>query len=289
MNTGPTARLPETKPSSDGVRNWIWQWIGGRMRGGGGSVPAVAFPWWREDEDVGMEALKIAPAEKGKAAEEVDMKEKAVVVVEEETGWRCWKHPMQSPGGVCASCLRDRLLRLCPNCAGLRPCSCFASPSSSRSSSSGSPRSCRWISGDEAGLGPVGTVSRLIASEPAFRRSRSVGIPLVRSRSVAAAPAACDDPSPSSTERGGRRGWAFFWPFSRSAGEGKKVIPPLGLFRSRTVAAGRSSMSGGGVREEEAKRKSGRRWHFPSPMKVFRQRKQAAKTAGHGRSPMWHG
>ncbi|XP_074584092.1 uncharacterized protein LOC141840098 [Curcuma longa] len=273
MNTGPTAYQKHSRR----VRKWIWQRIGGRMRGDGGSVPSVAFPWWREDEDAEMEAIKIASAEKEKAV---------VVEEEEETGWRCWKHPMQSPGGVCAACLRDRLLRLCPNCAGLRPCRCFASPSSSRSSSSGSSRSCRWISGDEAGLGPVETVSRLIASEPAFRRSRSVGIPLVRSRSVAAAPAACDDPSPSSVERGRRRGWAFFWPFSRSAAEGKKDTPPLGLFRSRTVAAGRSTMRGGGVREEEVKIKSGRRWHFPSPMKVFRQRKQAAKTAAHERSPM---
>ncbi|XP_042406768.1 uncharacterized protein LOC121996755 isoform X2 [Zingiber officinale] len=248
------------------------------MGGDLGSAPVEALPWWRAEE----EAIKIEPAEK---------KEKAMVVEEEDkTGWRCWKHPMQSPGGICAACLRDRLLRLCPDCASLRPCGCFASPSSSASSSSGSSRSCRWIAGEDAGLGQVGTVSRLIAREPAFRRSRSVGIPLVTSRSVAAVTAEGDDPSPPSKARGGGRGWTFFWLFSRSAGEGKKDPPPAGLFRSRTVAVGRSSMRGWGLPEEEEKRKPGRRWHFPSPMKVFRQLKQPAKTAaGHERSPVWRG
>ncbi|WVZ86904.1 hypothetical protein U9M48_033619 [Paspalum notatum var. saurae] len=49
--------------------------------------------------------------------------------------WRCRSgHPPFPGGGVCPHCLRDCLLRLCPDCACPRPCAC--SPASSPSSSS---------------------------------------------------------------------------------------------------------------------------------------------------------
>ncbi|XP_006652725.2 uncharacterized protein LOC102699581 [Oryza brachyantha] len=75
--------------------------------------------------------------------------------------WRCRKHPALSCGGVCPYCLRDRLLRLCPECAHTRPCPCASSssPSSSSSAASGSA---------------VGRVYSLIERERRMGRSRSV-------------------------------------------------------------------------------------------------------------------
>ncbi|KAL5216125.1 hypothetical protein ABZP36_007526 [Zizania latifolia] len=43
---------------------------------------------------------------------------------------RCQKHPALSCSGVCPYCPRDRLLRLCPECARTHPCSCASSSSS---------------------------------------------------------------------------------------------------------------------------------------------------------------
>lgn len=206
--------------------------------------------------------------------EEEDKKKKGKgkekVVVEEETVWRCWRHSLRSPSGVCCACLRDRLLCLCPDCHSLRPCGC--SPSSS--SSAGSSGSGRWIAGGESGFGPVGPVSLLIESEPAFRRSRSMGFPLLRSQPVAD-PATGDHPTPPSRRQSRGRVWTSIWPFSRSAGARTKEPPPaLGLFRSKTVAAGRSSTRED-VREEE-RRKEWWRWRFPNPVMLLRQRKKAA-------------
>lgn len=52
--------------------------------------------------------------------------------------WRCRRHPPHPYGGVCPHCLRDRLLRLCPDCACPRPCACASSPGASSPSSSSS-------------------------------------------------------------------------------------------------------------------------------------------------------
>ncbi|KAM0877864.1 hypothetical protein ACQ4PT_035245 [Festuca glaucescens] len=70
--------------------------------------------------------------------------------------WRCRKHPPVPCGGVCPHCLRDRLIRLCPDCAA------SASPSSSASSASG------------GGGAAVGRVCSLIERERRIGRSRSV-------------------------------------------------------------------------------------------------------------------
>nr|CAB3483190.1 unnamed protein product [Digitaria exilis] len=63
------------------------------------------------------------------------------------------RHPAaRSGGGVCPYCLRDRLLRLCPNCVHVRPCSCAASCTS--------PSSSLSVSGEA-----VGRVHSLIERE----------------------------------------------------------------------------------------------------------------------------
>ncbi|RZR87180.1 hypothetical protein BHM03_00014540 [Ensete ventricosum] len=207
-----------------------------------------------------------------------------VVVGEDETGWKCWKHPSQPRYGVCPACLRDRLLRLCPDCANVRPCRCFPSSSSSSSSSFSSLSSTELArssgrGGDGAGVGATGPVARLIECELAFRRSRSVGFQFLRSRS---ATSSVSDVAPLPRPGGGKRSGLLraFWrvPAREEPADAK-------LCRSRSVAAGRSQDPGGG---EDGGRGKGWRWHFPSPIKAFRHRKSTTKVV-QGRSPLWRG
>ncbi|XP_062183802.1 uncharacterized protein LOC133887834 [Phragmites australis] len=76
--------------------------------------------------------------------------------------WRCRRHPALPCGGVCPHCLRDRLLRLCLDCACPRPCPCASSVSSPSSSSSAASGSA------------LGRVHSLIERESRVARSRSV-------------------------------------------------------------------------------------------------------------------
>ncbi|THU44801.1 hypothetical protein C4D60_Mb02t11190 [Musa balbisiana] len=238
------------------------------MRGYRRSTAAEVVLWWGENEEV---VLWWGENEE-------------VAVGEDETGWKCWKHPSQPRYGVCPACLRDRLLRLCPDCANVRPCRCFPSSSSSSSSSFSSLSSTELArssgqGGDGAGIGAVGPVSRLIESEPAFQRSRSVGFQFLSSRSVASS---VNDVAPLPRPGGGKRSALLraFWrvPAREEPADGK-------LCRSRSVAAGRSQDAGGG---EDGERGKGRRWHFPSPIKAFRHRKSTTKVVQE-RSPLWRG
>ncbi|THU44798.1 hypothetical protein C4D60_Mb02t11160 [Musa balbisiana] len=203
-------------------------------------------------------------------------------VGENETGWKCWKHPSQPRDGVCPACLRDRLLRLCPDCANVRPCRCFPSSISSSSFSSLSstePARSSGRGGDGAGVGAVGPVSQLIESKPALRRSRSVAFQFLRSRSVASS---VSDVAPLPRPGGGKRS-ALLRAFSRVPA---REEPADGkLCRSRSVAAGRSQDAGSG---EDGGRGKGWRWHFPNPIKAFRHRKSTTKVVQE-RSPLWRG
>ncbi|XP_072959163.1 uncharacterized protein [Typha angustifolia] len=183
---------------------------------------------------------------------------------EEEEPWRCWKHQPQPRYAVCPTCLRDRLLLLCPGCANVRPCACSPSTTSpSLCSSSDLARSTGASS-----IGVVGKLTNLIDSEAAFRRSRSVGVVIERSGSISGR---------QGRER--RRGWLLPWPFSR-AKEPEVVVLP----RSTSVVVESTPGSIGG----EGRWKGWNRY-LASPMKAFRQRKSAKARVAQERSPLCRG
>ncbi|KAJ6695843.1 hypothetical protein OIU74_014861 [Salix koriyanagi] len=61
------------------------------------------------------------------------------------------------------------------------PCACYATAAFSSSGSSSLSSSSHRLS-SAAGVGSVGRVSNLIDREPAFRRSRSLAVPFLRSK-----------------------------------------------------------------------------------------------------------
>ncbi|KAI3453399.1 hypothetical protein Pfo_010062 [Paulownia fortunei] len=209
--------------------------------------------------------------------------------VEEEEVWKCPKHPSKRRrNGICPTCLRDRLVSLCPDCAKVRPCACVVSTGSSSSSSSSS----------------FGRVTNLIDGEPSFRRSRSVAIPFLRSRNGEQTPNNGRVKTPSflsvlkrsKTKR------------SEQTKENNEEVVVNGstndenfdshdriedfarmVTRSRSVSAGTTAMASGfrraTVNPSPAK---GKFWHFPSPMKVFRSSK-TPKVVVQDRSPLHRG
>ncbi|XP_027361030.1 uncharacterized protein LOC113869087 [Abrus precatorius] len=222
--------------------------------------------------------------------------------LDEEEVWKCPKHPSKRRrSGICPICLRDRLVTLCPDCANVRPCSCYATSSSSSSSSSSS-FSRFSVAGD--GVGSVGRVYTLIEREPELRRSRSMAIPFLRSRSRFSGAerdldrdSARDSPALNGS-RSARSFWSMFKPQRSNRGgapeqewEAKKVLAeerdgdvnrkPV-MTRSKSVAV--KAVSGDG---ELRPRTKGRGWFFPSPMKAFRQSKVSKVVQE--RSPLYRG
>ncbi|KAG6523209.1 uncharacterized protein LOC122045079 [Zingiber officinale] len=223
----------------------------GAMRGDRrSSADASEVVLWREEEDDGGGVVEANG---------------------EEAGWKCWRHLSQPRYGVCPACLRDRLLLLCPDCARTRPCICGSFASSSSSSSSFSSRSSAEPirsgsrRGDGAEIGAVGPVMRLIEREPAFQRSRSVGLQLLRSKPTAA------DVEPSPSRSRGPKIWAPFWRRNQPMEDTKQP----NLYRSRSVAAGHLPDAGAGAETEGIRKRL--RWHFPSPIKALRSRIATAK------------
>nr|GMD81138.1 Nuclear pore complex protein like [Ipomoea batatas] len=182
--------------------------------------------------------------------------------MEEEEVWKCPKHPSKRRrNGICPVCLKDRLVTLCPDCAN---------------------------------------------------RSRSVGIPFLRSRGGGGGYALSGSVrwNPPETARSSKT--PSFWSILRSSSSTTKnksrkeseekenqnhefksnYYPGNGygdvrieeftrmMMRSRSVSVAMTSGPG------DAK-KAGKGWHFPSPMKVFRQSK-AAKVVQE-RSPLYRG
>ncbi|KAL8150549.1 hypothetical protein V2J09_020357 [Rumex salicifolius] len=211
---------------------------------------------------------------------------------DEDDVWKCLNHPSRRRRiGVCAPCLREKLSVLCPDCAMLRPCACCSEASSSSSSSHsmisflGDAAFNRSASG--SGVGSVGRVSNFIDTEPSFRRSRSVALPIFKSLRFSGT--GSDDRSDSGKSKS--RFWMFFWPRrlkrDKIPADEKEETVDLkirAIARSKSVAASNTTFFAGGVVPEARSVKS-KGWYFPSPMKVFRQSKPTVKII-HERSPL---
>ncbi|XWS49557.1 hypothetical protein CRYUN_Cryun12cG0013300 [Craigia yunnanensis] len=217
--------------------------------------------------------------------------------VDEEEVWKCPKHPSKRRrSGICPICLRDKLVSLCPNCAHARPCACSATSSFSSSSSSFS-RFSTAAAGDISGIGAFGRVSNLIESEPAFRRSRSLAIPFLRSK-----------PESSSEKNeflaGNKSKTPSFWSMFRASNNSKRYESEdhqrkaekeriaaaederkRMMRKSRSVAVTSHSDIGDLKSSPSTKWKG---WYFPSPMKVFRQTR-VPKLVFQERSPLNRG
>lgn len=181
----------------------------------------------------------------------------AYYAYEEEEAWKCLKHPSKQRrrNGVCPICLNDRLIALCPDCASERPCACCPTNTTPPSSSSSSSSSI------SAGFGPAGPLLSLIDDEPDFRRSRSVAVPVLRSRL-----AGDRDSGGKVVPAPGKRRNSSIWSVFRTQKNKKceEEEEEVDDYEQRVVMRSRS------VGVAVAKGKS---WHFPSPIKAFRQSK----------------
>ncbi|CAL0331586.1 unnamed protein product [Lupinus luteus] len=219
--------------------------------------------------------------------------------LDEEEVWKCPKHPSKRRrSGICSTCLRDRLVTLCPDCAKVRPCSCC--PASSSSSTSSSSSFSRFSFAGDGG-GSVGRVHTLVDSEPSLRKSRSVAIPFLRSRSRFSGIGGNFDTdsggkeSPAPNRSGLARSFLSVFKSQKSSREqdfeAKKALTEVNdgdlsskavMARSRSVAV--LSDSGGGELRGKMK---GKGWFFPSPMKAFRNSKVSKVVQE--RSPLYRG
>ncbi|KAK1379113.1 hypothetical protein POM88_025857 [Heracleum sosnowskyi] len=172
--------------------------------------------------------------------------------MDEEEIWKCESHPSSRHGiGICPTCLRNRLIDLCPNCASLLPClTCPMPYSSTHIASSGSLR-------------------HLIDNEPSFKRSTSLVIPILRSSSRFT-----HHKSPASAK-------STLFSFFKTNDRGKKGENEE--LKSNIVNEMRRSRSVG-LKLPVSK---GRGWFFPSPIKAFRQTKTSKVVQE--RSPMHKG
>ncbi|KAJ0235544.1 Uncharacterized protein HA466_0263610 [Hirschfeldia incana] len=182
--------------------------------------------------------------------------------------------------GVCPFCLHERLSSLCPDCANDLPCSCSSraavcfSPSSSSSSSSSFSLFAGDITFNFSGSGSVCRVASLIECEPAFRRSKSMAVPIKPDTVV-------DSGSGFEPGRVRSRKTLSFWRMLMGNRGGDTMTKPAAIMRkSRSVAIVGDvnyppAMATGKLKG----------WSFPSPSKVFRQSKMIFQH----RSPLYRG
>lgn len=207
--------------------------------------------------------------------------------LDEEEIWKCTMHPSKRRRrGVCPNCLKDRLASLCSDCATARPCSCSSASSAAVSSSSSSSFSRL------SRVGSVGRVFNLIDSDSVLRRSRSLTIPIFRSK-----PENCSERNEFNGNGKRLSFWSVFKRKRRSDGEERdqgaesKIAEEERrrmMTKSRSVAVGvTSELDGGGMKSKSAAVK-GRNWYFPSPIKAFRQ-SRISKLVSHVRSPLNRG
>lgn len=210
------------------------------------------------------------------------MEEELLYREEEDDGWRCWRHraAQQRTGGVCAVCVRERLLGLCPNCAMKRSlCKCSSS-SSTASSSSSLSSGCsldvhRSAGAAGARVGAVGRVSNLIDSEPAFHRSRSAGFRRLWPRSGVIEANACDG------DGGGR---PSFWRIHGGKEDNEKDasnVAAMRLSRSRSLGAGAAK---GADRSSGPEVKS-KGWNRYFPISFWALRRRKSSKVIRSRSP----
>ncbi|EYU44077.1 hypothetical protein ABFS82_05G072000 [Erythranthe guttata] len=196
--------------------------------------------------------------------------------VEEEEVWKCPKHPSKRRrNGICPTCLRDRLVTLCPDCHNPRPCACAAASTTSSSSFGG---------------------------EPSFRRSRSVAIPFLRSRNGEPHNSRVRTPSSfmsilkrSTTKRSGGGGEPAPEKTEPASANDENFnsnnrIEDFArmVTRSRSVSAGTAMTSGFRLEESNSSPAKGKFWNFPSPMKAFRS-SRTPKVVIQDRSPLHRG
>ncbi|XP_019181994.1 PREDICTED: uncharacterized protein LOC109177147 [Ipomoea nil] len=193
----------------------------------------------------------------------------APIIVEEEA-WKCLKHPSnRERNGVCPVCLKERLAILSRDCAAVRPCAYLAATTSSSSSASSS------FGGGEIGC------------EPDFRRSKSVGVTILRPRDGLSGsfrrnpPPNCQSKaawfrslfkysskSARKSEVKEEKQSEVKFVSARCSGAGDRGIVDFAvLMRSRSVSVEVTSGCGVG---DFTKAKG---WHFRSPVKAFRQPK----------------
>ncbi|KAJ9555055.1 hypothetical protein OSB04_009669 [Centaurea solstitialis] len=214
--------------------------------------------------------------------------------VDEAEVWKCTKHPSKRRRtGICPRCLRDRLVTLCPNCANSRPCDCCPPPPVDSSTSSTSSSSFSLFSFSRGGS------RRDFAGEPAqteidpaLRRSRSLAIPFLRSRSRYVGGGGIDGESNKPLPKVSRSKIHFWSVFTLHKSKKCDVHADGGIdgesnksddmavastedysrmMRSRSVAVGAVD---GRFGTAASKRKG---WYFPSPIKAFRQTKTTTK------------
>ncbi|CAH1451285.1 unnamed protein product [Lactuca virosa] len=219
--------------------------------------------------------------------------------VDEAEVWKCPKHPSRRrKSGICPKCLRERLVTLCPECATALPCSSCPPPVDSSSSSSSSSNSFSLFAfsrgGSRRDYAPPCTanadavrLSNNLETEPSLRKSRSVAVPFLRSRSrfVGGPVAGCESRDAEIAPENNKalpkvsRSKINFWSvFTTNKskkcdvhGEGMEdesnkfhdspAVDDFSMMkRSRSVAVGASSAFG----PSPSKRKG---WYFPSPVK----------------------
>lgn len=226
--------------------------------------------------------------------------------IDEAQVWKCAKHPSRRrKSGICPKCLRERLVSLCPECAGVLPCSSCPSPVESSSSSSSSSNSFSLFAFSRGGsrrdyappcsANAGSVISNNLENEPSLRKSRSVAVPFLRSRSkyVGGPVAGCDSeivvennkPVPK-INRSKINFWSAFTNKSKKCdvnGEGiddrsnkmcdSPAVDDFSMMnRSRSVAVGAGSVFG----PSPSKRKG---WYFPSPVQGILNSKPSKSVA----------
>lgn len=204
--------------------------------------------------------------------------------MDEEQVWKCPKHPSKRrKTGICPKCLRERLITLCPNCASDRPCDCSPAPVDSSTSSSASFSLFSFSRGGSRRDFGTGNVD----SDPTLRKSRSVAVSFLRSRSKHVGTEMMTESNKAKVSRSKINFWSVFTVNNNKSKKCDHVHNDeddsnkcddltsvddnsMMMMRSRSVAVG----TGNGFTPVKQKG-----WYFPSPIKAFRHSKPPRSVA----------